>query len=559
MLRVSLAQANITVGDLSGNYRKILDFTKKARDLGSDFVVFPELVLCGYPPEDLLFKDHFISDSLKELHSLAKKVKGITAIVGFVDQNSRKDLYNAAAIIADGKIKGVYRKENLPNYGVFDEKRYFVKGENNALFKSGQVLCGINICEDIWADKPTVYWQTKQGAKVLINLSGSPYDLGKLKQREKLLVNLAKEHAVYVCYNNLVGGQDELVFDGGSLVINPKGQVIASGKQFEEDLITADLDIPARKSSLAVSHKKTIILPAAKEKTKLISTRKAKRYSELERIFHALVLGSRDYVQKNGFKKVVVGLSGGIDSSLVASIAKEAIGKKNVVGISMPSEYSSKATQSDAKKLAKNLGIKLIKVPIEDIFGSYLSTLKKSFKGCKTDVTEENIQARIRGNILMAFSNKFGWLVLTTGNKSEVAVGYCTLYGGMSGGFAVIKDVPKTLVYELAELIKVEKDIIPKSILTRAPSAELKKNQKDQDTLPAYKDLDPLIKGYVEKHQSLRKMTSKGQSIDVVKKVIKMVDCSEYKRRQSPPGIKITPRAFGKDWRLPITNKYTEC
>jgi len=555
MLRIALAQINVTVGDLSGNREKMLAYIKKARKQQADIVVFPELSLCGYPPEDLLYKNHFVKDNLKELQKLAKEVSGIAVVIGFVDQD-KESLYNAAAVIADGKIRGIYHKESLPNYGVFDEKRYFKEGRKNPMFSFQGIPLGVNICEDIWIKDGVYRKQARQGAKILINLSSSPYDVGKLEQREELLVDCARKNKVFICYVNLVGGQDELVFDGGSLVIDNNGEIIASGKQFEEDLVVVDLDVLPRKVKQKT---KRIVIPCEEKTKKVLGKQKARKFSQIERIYKALVLGTRDYVYKNGFHKVVVGLSGGIDSSVVAVIAREAIGKRNVIGITMPSQYSSSGTQADAKKLAKNLGIKILEVPINEIFNVYKSALKKAFLGAKEDVTEENLQARIRGNILMAFSNKFGWLVLTTGNKSELAVGYCTLYGDMSGGFAVIKDVPKTYVYELARLINAQKkNIIPKSILTRAPSAELKEGQKDQDSLPDYKTLDSLIEGYVEDHQSLEKIVKKTKNLKAVKEMIKLIDKSEYKRRQAPPGIKITSRAFGKDWRLPITNKYKE-
>lgn len=527
MLRLALAQINTTVGDLAGNCKKILDTIVRAKRKGADIVVFPELAVTGYPPEDLLYKEHFVQDNIKHLRALAKKVSKITAIVGFVDVDRQKRIYNAAAIITNGRIKGVYHKRDLPNYGVFDEKRYFTEGKNNSLFSLNGTKVGLSICEDIWREKGVYQEQRKGKARILINLSSSPYDFGKLKQREDLLIRRAKKAQAVVCYANLVGGQDELVFDGGSLMINPQGKIVASGKQFEEDLV--------------------------------FEGNVSEKFTQTERIYKALVLGTKDYIRKNGFKKVVIGLSGGIDSSVVAAIAVDAVGKENVIGISMPSQFTSKGTKADAKKVAGNLKIRYIEVPIQGIFATFLFVLRGNLHSKRRiDVAEENLQARIRGNILMTFSNKYGWLVLTTGNKSEVAVGYCTLYGDMTGGFAVIKDVPKTRVYELAKLInKCQKNVIPESVVQRAPTAELRKNQKDQDVLPAYEVLDPLLKDYVEEHRSLAQMTKKCNK-KLAQEIIKMVDKSEYKRRQSPPGIKITPRAFGKDWRLPITNKYKE-
>ncbi len=532
MSKIALVQINPTVGDLAANQQKILDYIHKAKEHSADIVVFPEMVITGYPPEDLLHKEHFIRDNIKSLKALVKKTKGIAAIVGFVDMDKRKNLYNAAAIIVDGKLKGVYHKQALPNYGVFDEKRYFQPGQKSGVFSAGKIKFSVDICEDIWLED----WKTtRPTAPIHINISSSPYYAGKMRERERLLKKRAKQAKAFICYANLVGGQDELVFDGASLIIDPKGKVVASGKAFEEDLIIADVGAkfiePVR-----LAGKKT---------------------HKIESIYKALVLGTHDYIIKNGFQKVVIGLSGGIDSSLVAAVAVDAIGKENVVGVSMPSRFTSKGTKLDARRLAKNLGIEFKEMPIEDVLKGYTKALAGEFAGLKSGIAEENIQARIRGNILMALSNKFGWLVLTTGNKSEVAVGYCTLYGDMSGGFAVIKDVPKTIVYELSQWRNREKPIIPPSIIRRAPSAELRANQKDQDSLPPYDILDDLLKRYVEQHHSKAQM-ARGKDKDLVQRIIQMVDKSEYKRRQAPPGIKITTRAFGKDWRLPITNRYQE-
>lgn len=554
MLRIALAQINTTVGDLAGNEQKILEYSRRAQAAHADIVVFPELAVTGYPPEDLLLKEQFVSENLKVLRSLAKATKNIIAVVGFVDRDSHKNLYNAAAVLAAGQVKGIYHKHELPNYGVFDEKRYFKEGTQAPLFTCQGHLLAVNICEDIWIDKSVYVAQAKLGAKLFINLSSSPYHVGKLELREKLLQKRAKEAKAFVCYTNLVGGQDELVFDGGSLVVDSQGKTVALGKQFEEDLVVVDLNLPAAKKN-----RKTIPLPSFRKEKQLAVAQLSKKLSPLESIFKALVLGTRDYIQKNGFKQVVIGLSGGIDSALVAVIAKEAIGKENVIGITMPSRFSSQGTRSDAKGLAENLGIRLIEIPIEGIAQSYSEVFAQEFAGQPVDITEENLQARIRGNILMAFSNKFGWLVLTTGNKSEIAVGYCTLYGDMSGGFAVIKDVPKTTIYELADWINQKfGGVVPQSTIDRAPTAELRENQTDQDSLPPYPVLDEVLKAYVEDHQSLAAMKKKYKSEGLIKGVMKMVDKSEYKRRQAAPGVKITARAFGKDWRLPITNWYKE-
>jgi len=535
-IKIALAQINPTVGDLPGNQKIILNYIERAKAQKADIVVFPEMAICGYPPEDLLFKKHFIKDNIATLKAIARKIKKITAVIGFVDTDKEENLYNAAAVIADGKVVGVYHKEQLPNYGVFDEKRYFTKGKDNKSFTVNTAAFGVNICEDIWHTQGTYKKQTQQGIRLLINLSSSPFDSGKFKQREQLLKTRAKETKAYICYVNLVGGQDELVFDGGSIVVDPQGNIVASGKQFEEDLVVAELDLKSTTPKQLV----------------------AAKFNQIEQIYRALVLGTKDYVVKNNFEKVVIGLSGGIDSALVAAIAVDAVGKDNVVLVTMPSRYTSKATRTDAEILAGNLGAEFKVISIEEPFKAYDEALKGVFAGTKAGITEENIQARIRGNFLMAMSNKFGYLVLTTGNKSEIAVGYCTLYGDMSGGFAVIKDVLKTQVYALSRFVNSQgREIIPKSIINRAPSAELRNNQKDQDSLPEYEVLDAMLKEYVEEYKSA-KIMSKKNNIDLIKKIIGLVDRNEYKRRQGPPGIKITSRAFGRDRRLPITNKYSE-
>lgn len=558
-MRVALAQINTTVGDLTGNKEKILSVIGQARERNAEIVLFPELTVTGYPPEDLLFKDHFVQNNLEVLQETAKMVKGIIAVVGFVDRDPKGGLYNAAAVIAGGWIKGVYRKHALPNYGVFDEKRYFRRGDAFPLFSYGKTVFAVNICEDFWEEKGVFQEQARSGARVLFNISSSPYDFGKLKVREDLLSRRARQAKASICYVNLVGGQDELVFDGGSLIVDPQGKILCRGKQFEEDLVVYDLPVSSSRRTI----KAAVALPEVRtEKVKTGVSSSAKRLGSTERIYRALVLGTRDYIRKNNFQKVVIGLSGGIDSSVVAVIARDALGAENVTGISMPSQYSSEGTRSDARIVAENLGIGFQEIPIQEIFGRYLECLKDIAPAAQPSLALENLQARIRGNILMAYSNRFGWMVLTTGNKSEVAVGYCTLYGDMSGGFAVIKDVPKTKVFEIAKFMnKLHGPVIPETVLTRAPSAELRPDQKDQDTLPPYEVLDPVVKAYVEDHKSLseiRKLVKGKDAGKIVREVIGMIDRSEYKRRQSPPGIKITPRAFGKDWRLPITNKYKE-
>jgi NAD+ synthase (glutamine-hydrolysing) len=576
-LRIALAQINPTVGDLNGNVSRIIDYIKKAQKSGSDIIAFPELAITGYPPEDLLLKTQFIEDNLNALKKVQKNVDNITAVVGFVD---RKDnIYNAAAIIRNRKLIDIYHKMYLPNYGVFDEYRYFQAGTRCPVYKISDAWIGINICEDVWYPEGPARTQSLAGAEAIININASPYHIGKGRFREDMLSTRASDNLVIVAYVNTVGGQDELVFDGHSVVIDQNGTVTARGKQFEEDLIIVDLDLdgvmmsrlhaPRRKQEMMKLKKEVIekiIVPAEKtsrikaKSLPLLSPKSYRVMTPLEEIYTALVLGTSDYVDKNGFKGVVIGLSGGIDSALVASIAVDALGKKNVTGLFMPSPYTSKESREDAYALAGNLGIRIKEVPIGNIFQSYLTTLKSEFRNLPADTTEENLQARIRGNILMAFSNKFGRLVLTTGNKSEMSVGYATLYGDMAGGFAVIKDVPKTMVYELCKWKneKQNRTVIPESVFLKEPTAELKPGQKDTDTLPPYSVLDPILKAYIEEDRSFEAILSLGCEQECAQKVVSMIDQSEYKRRQSPPGIKITQRAFGRDRRFPITNKYRE-
>lgn len=531
-VRIAIGQINATVGDLEGNKKKILSCAEEAVRKNADLIVFPELSITGYPPEDLLLKQYFIKENIKCLKEIAKKIRGIIAVLGFVDEKSGS-IYNSAAVIHNKKIVYVYHKMHLPNYGVFDEKRYFKPGTDNKLIKVKDLRFSVNICEDIWVKGEGL---RMKGAQFLINISASPYHINKIKDREKIIGNKAKKLGIPVVYSNLIGGQDELVFDGRSALFGKDGKVLIEARAFEEDLLIVDLaegEIPQK------------IRPIPGD----------------EEVYSALVLGVKDYLRKNNFTKAALGLSGGIDSALVACIARDALGRGNVLGLSMPSRYSSKETQKDSEIIAKNLGIKFKKAPIDNIFASYLDALGPHFKGLEPDITEENIQARIRGNMLMAFSNKFGCLVLNTGNKSETSAGYCTLYGDMAGGFSVIKDVPKRLVYELAGYVnrREGKDIIPKSIFKRAPTAELRPDQKDQDTLPPYDFLDRVIDLYVEKNKSFREIVKNLGHKDIVKKVLNMIDYSEYKRRQAPPGVKITPMAFGKDRRMPITNKFTAC
>ena len=555
LLRVAIAQVNSTVGDLSGNATKIIRYIEEAKGYGIDIICFPELALCGYPPEDLLLKPKFISDNVNALKNLVKTIPGnVVAVVGFVDGRF-KQTYNAAAVIYNRQIKGVYRKIFLPNYGVFDEKRYFDSGDKSLVFGLGDFIFGVNICEDIWQAEGPTKLQAEAGAKLILNINASPYYAAKSKERQRVITNQAKRNGVFVVYANLVGGQDELVFDGQSMMVDNQGKILARAKAFAEDLLIQDLDIPvsrARPSKKIIKITSTLSRP----KKNLVIRQEPKILEPVAEVYQALVLGLKDYVLKNGFGKVIIGLSGGIDSSLVGTLAVDALGNENVTGVFMPSRYSSIQSQEDARLLAKNLGIKFITISIEQIFRFYLLVLEPHFAGLGRDTAEENLQARIRGNILMAFSNKFGWLVLTTGNKSEMSTGYATLYGDMAGGLAVIKDVPKTLVYKLSRYRNSMCQVIPERVFTKAPTAELKPNQLDQDTLPPYEILDDILKAYVEEDKDLAKIISLGFDKETVYKATGMVDKNEYKRRQSPPGIKITPKAFGRDRRMPITNKY---
>lgn len=587
-IRIALCQINPTVGDLTGNVSKIIKFMKDAEKFCPDIIVFPELAISGYPPEDLLLKPQFISDNLKALRQIQEKVGDSIVITGFIDR--KDDIYNAAAVIYKGELVDVYHKCHLPNYGVFDEYRYFQVGTRYPVYEAGDVTFGVNICEDIWYPEGPATIQSLAGAELIININASPYHIAKTKFRKKMLSTRTFDNNVIIAYLNTVGGQDELVFDGGSLILDQNGCLIAQGKGFEEDIIVADLNLEAvfikrlhdpRRRQQAATLQRGIVeriqidkkiewskdkIPVCPPRFSITETIKPGELEVEEEVYKALITGTKDYVCKNGFKKVCIGLSGGVDSALVASVAVDAIGRENVFGLLMPSPYTSKESLEDAYQLSENLGIKTIKVPITAVFDSYLETLKRGFNEVDfahvsgKDTTEENIQARIRGNILMAFSNKFGWLVLTTGNKSEMSVGYATLYGDMAGGFAVIKDVPKTLVYKLCRWKNKQggKSVIPERILTREPSAELKPDQKDTDTLPPYEILDPILKAYIEEDMSFEELlaTQPGCPKECIKDVVRMIDGSEYKRRQSPPGIKITPRAFGKDRRFPITNKY---
>ncbi len=527
-MKIALAQANLTVGDLDGNTAKILSFIEKAKG-NADLVVFPELAIAGYPPKDLLLKPSFIRENKKRLDEIVEGSKGIAVVVGFVS-GSRKEIYNSAAFIVDGELIGTQTKMNLPNYDVFDEKRYFKPAEKCGLFELGGVKLGINVCEDIWVDGGPCEIQAKQGADYIINISASPFNIGKNQERLNLLTRRAKENKVPIAYCNLVCGQDDLIFDGGSCFVKSDGTLLIQGSRFHEDLIFND---PPRPSAPPIT-------------------------DPVEEVYKALVLGIRDYTIKNGFKKVVIGLSGGVDSSLTAALAVEALSAENVIGVFMPSEFTSLESEVDAEVLARNLGIELKVIPITKAMKAYDDILRREFKSTKRDVTEENIQARIRGNILMALSNKFGYLVLSTGNKSEIAVGYTTLYGDMAGGLAAISDVPKTMVYALSRHVnsKAGRDIILQRVLRKEPSAELRPGQRDADDLPPYEILDPILKAYIEEEKSTDEIVALGFDRSVVADIIRRVDRNEYKRHQAPPGIRVTSRAFGSGRRMPITNKY---
>ncbi|MEC4678282.1 MAG: NAD+ synthase [Nitrospirota bacterium] len=569
-----MAQINSTVGDFSGNFKKIAGAIEAAKKAEVDLIAFPEMAITGYPPEDLLLKPAFVLDNLKVLHDLIPLAQGLTIVLGFVDRPESDDAsqkevkYNAAAVIHEGRLEGVYHKICLPNYGVFDENRYFKAGKSVPVFTRDGLKIAVNICEDIWhKDGPTALQALSGGAQLIVNINASPYQMGKGAAREEILSQRAEENAVCIAYVNMVGGQDELVFDGGSLVMDARGNLLARAPRFTEDLSIIDLSdevlSQARKIRLkpaaidALPLKKWVFLDLQKRKTRKAATFSiAKNESSDTEVYKALVLGLSDYMGKNRFKKGVIAISGGIDSALTAAIAVDALGAENIVGVFMPSRYTSPESVEDAEALAENLGIRLMTYSIEDPFTSFLDLLSTTFKGQEVDTTEENLQARIRGNIMMALSNKFSWLVLTTGNKSEMSVGYATLYGDMAGGFAVIKDLWKTAVYRLSEMRNDKKEVIPRRTIDRPPTAELRPDQCDQDSLPPYEVLDAILQAYVEAHQHREEIVAMGFELETVSKVLKLVDSSEFKRRQAPVGIKITSRALGKDRRMPITNRY---
>ena len=569
MLRIALAQVNPIVGDLDGNARLIIDRIGEARDKGADLVCFPELVLTGYPPEDLVLKPAFVRDNLKQLDRIVDASTGISVIVGFVDDDG--EIFNAAAFIRDRQLKAVYHKVFLPNYGVFDEERYFAVGHRCPIFEQAGIRIGVSVCEDCWYPAGPMAWQADHGAELLVNINGSPFHAGKRVERERMIAERAGDYGAFVAYVNTVGGQDELVFDGNSVVFGPRGEMLAHAASFAEELLLCDIDagpLPfhrpmekirheaqgAARLELAVTEVPVDTLAHAGRPP--IQPRVAQPLEGAAEIYAAVVLGTRDYIRKQRFKKVVIGLSGGVDSALTAVVASDALGRENVIGVRMPSRYTSQESLEDAALVADSLGIELIDVPIEPAHTGFEEILNDAFKGTPPGVAEENIQPRIRMTILHALSNKFGYIVLTTGNKSELATGYGTLYGDIAGGFAVLKDLTKTAVYELCHYRNSLGPVIPQRVINKPPSAELKPGQKDVDSLPPYEKLDPILLGYVEQDLSPEELVRAGHDPRTVERVIQLVDRSEYKRRQAPPGVKITPRAFGRDRRMPIVNLY---
>jgi NAD+ synthase (glutamine-hydrolysing) len=569
-MRLALAQTNTTVGDLEGNRALIVDRLGEARELGADVVLFPELAVTGYPPEDLLLRPGFIRAARLSLEQIAAETTGITALVGTPHFDG--DLYNACAVLADGEVKAIYRKRFLPNYGVFDEERYFAAGRELVLLRLGEALAGVTVCEDMWQPGPPATDLALAGAQLLVNVSASPFHVGKEREREEMFQQRARDTSSFVAFVNAVGGQDELVFDGHSCVLDDEGEVLARAPGFEEVLLVVDVDptaaigrrltetrrralareqeTPPRPTEVVLTVPGTVKTAATAEISPLVD--------ELEQMRLALELGLHDYVEKNGFSEIVVGLSGGIDSALTAALAVEALGAERVHGVSMPSRFSSAATREDARRLGDSLEIDFREIVIEGAVEAIEGALGESFVGRERDLTEENLQARIRGVLLMALSNKFGWLVVATGNKSELSVGYATLYGDMAGGFALLKDVFKTDVFRLAKHLneRTERELIPQSIIDRAPSAELRDNQLDQDSLPPYPELDKVLEAYVELDRSREELLQDGFDPDVVERALGLIDRAEYKRRQAPPGVKLRPKAFGRDRRTPITNRW---
>ena len=570
VLRIGLAQINTTVGDLWGNTALIVDWIGRARDQGVDIVLFPELAITGYPPEDLVLKPAFVRDNLKQLNVVAEATKGISAVVGFVDEDG--DIFNAAAFMHDGELKAVYHKVFLPNYGVFDEQRYFTPGHRCPIFELDGVRLGVSVCEDCWYPSGPMAWQALHGAELMLNINGSPYHEGKRVPREDMIAGRARDYGSFIAWVNTVGGQDELVFDGNSAIFAPDGKVLARASSFREELLVCDVNLGsvpfhrphqnirreaegAERLELIATEVKLSRIASTKPKPAIPATENKPLEGAAE-VYVAVTLGTHDYVRKLGFEKVVIGLSGGVDSALTAAIAADALGPDNVIGVRMPSRFTSAASLEDAGLVAEALGIQLLDFSIEPAHRAFEEILAGAFRGTHPGVAEENIQPRIRSTILHALSNKFGYIVLTTGNKSELATGYGTLYGDMAGGFAVLKDITKTMVYELCRYRNSLSAAIPERVLTKPPTAELKPNQKDSDSLPPYEELDPILRGYVEQDLGPEELIAAGNKPETVARVILLVDRSEYKRRQYPPGVKITPRAFGRDRRMPITNRY---
>lgn len=580
-LRVALCQINPVVGDLEGNVERVISCSAQAEDLEADLAVFPELAICGYPPEDLLLKPGFVADNKAGLAKVARATGRCAVVVGFVDE--RLDLYNAAALCQGGEVRGVYHKANLPNYSVFDEQRYFAPGGGaDALYLVGGVRVGLSVCEDAWDPSGPVSAQAAGGAELVVNINASPYYAGRPAERARMLATRAADASSVLIYVNMVGGQDELVFDGASMAFDAEGNLVASLRSFEEQVGVFDIEVrpryrkrlldprgrhrapdlpevvvttgPRRAAPGALPAPGAVTAPRQVGTEARLVPPKAALFGPEEEIYRALTLGTADYVRKNGFREVVIGLSGGVDSSLVATIAADALGPAAVHGVSMPSRYTSDASNDDAADLARRLGIDYRCTAIEPAHSAMLSML--SFEGESVDLAAENLQSRIRGVVLMALSNRFGWLVLTTGNKSELAVGYSTLYGDTAGGFAVIKDVPKTLVYRLCRWRNRQEEVIPERVLTKAPSAELRPDQKDSDSLPPYDVLDPVLEAYVEGDLTAPELVEAGFGPHLVERVVNLVDLAEYKRRQSPIGVRVTPKAFGRDRRMPITNRY---
>jgi NAD+ synthase (glutamine-hydrolysing) len=568
-VRLALAQINTVVGDLEGNRRRILDRLEEAREAGADLVLFPELAVTGYPPEDLLLRPSFLREAAKSLEAIAAETRGVAALVGTPQLD--RDLFNACAALADGAVQTVYRKQFLPNYGVFDEDRYFQPGRGLVLVRCGETLVGPTVCEDIWQPGPPATELALAGAHVIANISASPFHVGKGTEREEMLATRARDNACWIAFVNAVGAQDELVFDGHSLVLDENGDVVARGPAFEEALLLVDVDATttvarrlrdARRRSLARALRELpdppVVAIPEQPKSRAVRPLVAPLLDELEQMRLAIELGLRDYVEKNGFSDVVLGVSGGIDSAVAAALAAEALGPERVVCVSMPSQFSSEATRADARRMAESLGARFLELPIGSIVDAIAAALAEAFAGTEIGIAEENVQARTRGLLVMALSNKFGWLPLATGNKSELSVGYATLYGDMAGGFALLKDVYKTDVFRLARHLndRAGRELVPQSVIERAPSAELRADQLDEDSLPPYNKLDQVLEAYVELDSSREELTTDGFDPDVVERAIAMIDRAEFKRRQAPPGVKLRPKAFGRDRRIPITNHW---